>query len=209
MSTVESRSIINAPVRRSLDVIQNVAHDLAETVADLAELVDKNAKLEVKHHIRSSWGVVGRGSFPSSSTVVGGGGSRNQLTNTLDVLFVQDRWYEVRCTIRAIAVSDADPDVIEPDDVGGMYAICNIAGADRGGGGQHVQVVATTQGAQFIWAFRCPTDIPIGQQPVVILVTNVRSTIPLTVYTDAGSQFIVRDVGTTLPPDPPDPLPRG
>jgi hypothetical protein len=193
MSNVESRSIINAPIRRSFDVIQNQARDLAEQV-------DANETTEATHHRKSAWGVVGVGSFPLASTIMAGGASRNPLSNPLTVTFVKDRWYEVRCTIRAITpTGDTDPALLEPDDVVGMYALCNIGGADRGGAGQHVQVVATTQGAQFIWALRCPTDIPVGAQTVTILVTNVRAAVAVQIYTDAGSQFIVQDIGSTLP----------
>lgn len=193
MSNVESRSIINAPIRRSFDVIQSQANDLANTV-------ETNETTAATNHRKSAWGVVARGSFIFGPNVtMGAGAVRNSLTNALSYTFVKDRYYEVRCVLRAIGASfDPDGDVIEPNDLVGFYAVCNVNGSDRGGQGQHVQAVDRWQGANFSWILRCPTDVPVGASSVTILLTDERS-LDTVIYTDTGSYFLIQDIGSTLP----------
>jgi hypothetical protein len=196
MSSVESRSIINAPIRRSFDALQNQTRDSLE---ELGTYVDEVAEKAADDHRKSAWGVVGLGSFPYNPRVtLYAGGVRGPLTNALSVTFVKDRYYEVRCVLRAIgAATDPDPAVIEANDLVAFYAICNVNGTDRSGT-LYAQALNDWQGANLAWVLRCPADVAPGTSSVSILVTNARG-VDVVIYTDPGSHFIIQDIGSTLP----------
>ena len=102
MTSVESRSIYNGPIRRSFDVMQNQTRDLAQVVTDLAATVD-----ELREALAVNAQRLMAVAQPVSWEVTVPANSLGSVTNGLTILTVAGHYYRLAMRLRALTTTPA------------------------------------------------------------------------------------------------------
>jgi hypothetical protein len=106
MTTVESRSIYNGPIRRSFDVMQNQARDLAEVVAALGQQLDDVTDAFETYKREGAERLVAVAT-PITYDISIGASTLAQVTNNISVGTTAGHYYRISMRLRGTSISPA------------------------------------------------------------------------------------------------------